>query len=214
MYHAKRKIDHYRNMQPVTPPLPQSTRRSSSWRIRCLIALALVPAIIFGSVTSLRLLGLFRPFYIPVGSMAPALSKRDHVAMEGITFLLRYPRRGDVVVFNSDHIEFLAPQTFYTKRVVGVPGDHLTISNGDLFIDDKLVILSNNEGRIVYDAPPISGSFSLQTNVTVADDCYFLLGDNSTNSFDSRFIGAIPRKEIVGRIIFCYWPPSRIGIVR
>lgn len=145
--------------------------------------------------------------------MAPAVSAGDSVVMEGLTFLVRRPRRGDIVVFKSRHIEGLPPG-FYIKRVAGVPGEHLAISDGKLFIDDKLVILSNDEGQIVYDAPPHSELFSLQTNVVVQDDCYYLLGDNSTNSFDSRYFGSVPGGEIQGRVVFCFWPPSRMGIVR
>jgi signal peptidase I len=54
----------------------------------------------------------------------------------------------------------------------------------------------------------------LQTNLTVPDGCYFLVGDRATNSFDSRSFGCVPRKNINGRICFCYWPPQRIGLVK
>ena len=155
---------------------------------------------------------MLRPFNEPYGSMAPAICGGDHVIMEGVTFLMRSPRRGDIVVFNSDDTGLPGPRTLYIKRVVGMPHDHLLISGGNLFIDDKLVTLSNNEGRIVYDTP--TNWLSLQTNVAVPRGYYYLLGDNSTNSYDSRFFGSIPRKDILGRVVFCYWPFSRIGIVR
>jgi signal peptidase I len=100
------------------------------------------------------------------------------------------------------------------KRIAGEPGDRLRLSNGQLFINDKLVILSNALGKIVYNMPPHTQQSSLNTNVTVPDDCYFLLGDNATNSLDSRFWRSIPRENIVGRVLFCYWPPERVGRVK
>jgi signal peptidase I len=134
--------------------------------------------------------------------------------MEGITFLVRSPHRGDIVVFKSKQTGFSDAGILYEKRIAGMPDDLLLISNGDLFIDDKLVTLSNSVGGIVYAPPPNSELFLQYTNVTVPKDSYFLLGDNSTNSLDSRYFGSIRRSEIVGRLVFCYWPPSRIGIVR
>ncbi|HSY44247.1 MAG TPA: signal peptidase I [Candidatus Acidoferrum sp.] len=185
-----------------------------SWRIKCVIAIALIPGTIIGLLIILRLLGLFHVFYIPYGSMAPAISQGDSIAVEGLTFLMRSPRRGDIVVFKTQDTPPLTPGAFYIKRVAGLPGDHLLISGGELFIDDKLVTLSNNEGEIVYDMPLSASSFLLQTNVTVPDDCYFLLGDNSTNSLDSRFVGSIARNDIKGLAVFCYWPPARIGAIK
>jgi signal peptidase I len=197
----------------IPPPIPQKHRAGLNWRIKCMIAIALIPGTIIGMLIILRLLGLFHVFYIPYGSMAPAVSRGDSIATEGLTFLMRNPRRGDIVVFKSQDTPPLAPG-FYIKRVAGLPGDHLQISDGELLINDKLVTLSNNEGAIVYDMPPNATSFFLQTNVIVPDDCYFLLGDNSSNSLDSRFIGSITRNDIKGLAMFCYWPPARIGVIR
>ena len=196
------------------PPSLQNQRTRLSWRIKCIIALALIPAIVMGALITLRLLGLFYPFYVPTAAMAPAIPAGDGIAMEGLTFLVRNPRRGDIVVFKSAQPPLPAHATFYIKRIVGVPGDHLSISDGKLFIDDRLVILSNDEEKIVYDTPRHPAWFSLQTNVTVPSGCYFLLGDNSTDSLDSRFYGSIPRTDIKGLVVFCYWPPTRIGVVR
>jgi signal peptidase I len=71
--------------------------------------------------------------------------------------------------------------------------------------------MSNSVGEIVYYLPPNVGNFSPQTDVRVPNGCYFVLGDNSTNSFDSRFWGSVPRANIIGRVSFCYWPLQRVG---
>jgi signal peptidase I len=202
-------------MQPTTPPpLPQLSQAAMSRRSKLLIALALIPAFVVGALFVLRICGLVRPFSVPTGAMTPAVSAGDHVVMEGMTFVTRNPRRGDVVVFRTDGIASLPPATFYVKRVAGEPGDHLRISDGKLFVNDKQVSLSNAVGQIVYDLPPHAETFSPKTDLTVPDGCYFVLGDNSTNSFDSRFWGSVPRGNIIGRVSFCYWPPQRAGGVK
>jgi signal peptidase I len=146
--------------------------------------------------------------------MAPTVSPGDHVMMEGLTFLARKPRRGDVAVFKTDGIPRLPAATVYVKRIVGEPGDRLRISDGKLYINDKHVALSNAAGEIAYRLPAGAESTAPQTDVTVPDGQYYVLGDNSTNSSDSRFWGCVPAKNFMGRIAFCFWPPQKAGAVR
>jgi signal peptidase I len=146
--------------------------------------------------------------------MTPTVSPGDHVLMEGLTFLARKPRRGDVAVFKTDGIARLPAATIYVKRIVGEPGDRLRISDGKLYINDKHVALSNAAGEIAYPLPVGAESMASQTDVTVPDGQYYVLGDNSSNSSDSRFWGCVPAKNIMGRIAFCYWPPRKAGVVR
>ncbi len=202
-------------MNQSTPPLLQSTQRTClKRREKVIIALALVPAVFVGTLIVLRIFGLVRPFSVPTGAMTPTISAGDHVMMEGVTFLVRKPRRGDVVVFRTDGIASLPPSTFWVKRVTGEPGDHVRITDGMLYVNDKHVALSNATGEIAYFLPPHAETFPAKTDVTVPDSYYFVLGDNSTNSFDSRFWGSVPHDNIVGRILFCYWPPQRVGWVK
>jgi signal peptidase I len=119
----------------------------------------------------------------------PTVSGGDHVMMEGISYLLHKPRRGDVVVFKTDGIESLLQGQMYIKRMAGEPGDHLQISDGKLFINDERVSLSNQEGEIIYRFPPFSERYMAFTNVTIPAGYLYVLGDNSTNSSDSRSWG-------------------------
>jgi signal peptidase I len=201
-------------MQQAAPPLPKSRQPTMSRRSKLLVGLALIPVFCFGVLVVLRISGLVRPFSVPTGAMTPAVVPGDHLMMEGVTFLFRQPRRGDIVVFKTDGIALLPPATFYFKRVAGEPGDHVRITGGKIFVNDKQVSLSNSVGEIVYDLPPYVGAFSPQTDVIVPRGCYFVLGDNSTNSLDSRFWGSVPRGNIIGRVSFCYWPPKRVGGVK
>ena len=86
--------------------------------------------------------------------------------------------------------------------------------NVKLFVNDKQISLRNALGEIAYDLPPSFAPQATQNEVTVPSGSYFVLGDNSTNSFDSRFWGSVPSGNIVGRVSFCYWPPRRAGAVK
>ena len=183
-----------------------------SRRSRFLLAGALIPGVCLVLLTVLRLCGLLIPYSVPTGGMSPAVSPGDHIVMEGITFLFRPPRRGDIVVFKADGIGSFSPDSKIIKRIAGEPGDHVRIAHERLFINDKLVSLSNALGGIAYYLPP--SSMSSQNEATVPSGCYFVLGDNSTNSYDSRFWGGLPRENIIGRVSFCNWPPKRAGRVK
>lgn len=146
--------------------------------------------------------------------MTPAVSPGDHIMVEGFTFLARKPRRGDLAAFRTDGIAALPAANIYIKRVAGEPGDRLRIADGKLYINDKHVALSNAVGEIAYLLPPGAERMAQLTDVTVPDGQYYVLGDNSTNSSDSRFWGFVPAGNIVGRVAFCYWPPQRAGGVK
>jgi signal peptidase I len=192
---------------------PQHPRGLLNLGQKLLISVAVINGFFLAVLFVLRLFGLIRPFYVPAGSMAPAISAGDHVYMEGLTFLERKPRHGDIVVFKTDGTGLPAGQV-YVKRVAGEPGDHVQILGGKVFVNDTRLALSNKMGEIVYYAPAQAETFSPKTGVIVPAGCYFLLGDNSTNSLDSRYCGPVPRNKILGRILFCYWPLQRVGEVK
>jgi len=200
---------------PGPPPLPEKGRVPLDRRSKVLIGLALVVGVFVVGLGVLRALGLIRPFSVPTGGMAPTIAAGDHVVMEGFTFLARKPGRGDIAVFKTDGIAQLpAPANLYVKRIVGEPGDHVRISEGKLFINDKHVAISNAVGDIAYHLPAGAEVTARQTDVTVPDGQYYVLGDNSTNSSDSRFWGFVPADNILGRVAFRYWPPQRTGGVK
>jgi signal peptidase I len=162
----------------------------------------------------LHVLGFIRRFSVSTGAMTPAVSAGDRVMTEGFSFLFRKPRRGDIVVFKTDGLASVPPGTFYIKRVAGEPGDRLRLADGKLHINDRQVALSNALGEIAYHLPAGSLGMGAKTSLTVPEGHYFMLGDNSTNSFDSRYWGCVPAKSILGRVVFCYAPAGRVGSVR
>lgn len=198
----------------MPPPLPTIREAGIGRRTKVLMTVAAISGVLVVALLGLRVFGLIYPFYIPTGAMAPTVSPGDRVVMEGLTFLGRKPRRGDIIVFRTDEIESLPPATMYVKRVAGEPGEHLRISDGQLYINDTRVTITNDTGKIAYSLPPQMESSGPKTDLTVSQGQYFVLGDNSTDSLDSRFWGCVPAKNVMGRIWLCYWPPQRIGAVR
>ncbi len=159
--------------------------------------------------------GGVRPFRISTGSMMPELTPGDYFVSERITFMARSPLRGDVVLLRAEGLPPLQEGLIYPKRIVGLPGDRLRLAEGKLYVNEKHVAFRNRHGEIAYVGLPGSKYLTSSSNsVTVPDGHYFFLGDNSTNSLDSRACGFLPAKSIWGRPWFCYWPPEHMGVVK
>jgi signal peptidase I len=155
-----------------------------------------------------------KPFRIPSASMASTLRPGDRVLVNRVVYHLRDPHRGDVIVFR--YPKDLA--VVFIKRVVGVPGDTLRVVSGRLFVNghrvsepyvhrtdgllDPTMALLPGDGSA--GAPP---PWSLLRSYTVPRGSYFVMGDNRTDSDDSRDWGVVPRGDIIGEGFFLYWPP-------
>jgi len=146
--------------------------------------------------------------------MSPTLRPADHIIVEGFTYHFREPRRGEIVVFRTDGIPGTPDNQYYMKRVAGEPGEQLKLSDGKLEINGTQVHLSNSVGEIVSQVPPEFERFLTETNLVVPAQAYYVVGDNWTNSLDSRSYGCVPRKNIIGRVYLRYMPPNRAGRVR
>ncbi len=147
--------------------------------------------------------------------MAPAVAAGDHVYVEGVTFKVRGPRRGDLIAFRAVETEQGPKGSVYVKRLAGQPGDRVRITDGKVFINDEHWSLSNAAGEIRYGN--IRSAMFLRIgseSVRVPPGNFFVLGDNTWNSSDSRFWGFLPVENVTGRVTFCYWPPSRIGYIK
>jgi signal peptidase I len=167
-------------------------------------ALLLIPA--FGLLfVLLRVFNLLIPFRVPTGAMAPAVRPGDHVYTEGISYLLGKVERGDIIVFKTDTIsEIPTPRTIFLMRAAGLPGERVRIEDGRLFINDQPASLKNESGEIRY--ANMARLANPATTLTVPEGHYFVLGDTSTNSSDSRYWGFVPQQAVMGRVFFCYWP--------
>jgi signal peptidase I len=126
-------------------------------------------------------------------SMVPTLHDGELVIVSKLHYVLGEPRREDVIVFHLPQ----DPEQEYIKRVIGLPGDHIEISNGEVRVNGELL----DEPYLDY-APVYSGSWD------VPPDSLFVLGDNRNNSSDSHEWGPVPLDYVVGKALLVYWPPD------
>jgi signal peptidase I len=166
---------------------------------------------------------LVQAFYIPSASMEPTLQIGDRVLVNKVVYHIRPLGRGDIIVFTDPHpiaqphrsplsgfwhwlTEGLGvstnPDKDFIKRVIGLPGDTVQIRRGQVMVNG----LALKEPYL----SPIK-DFRDYGPVKVPADNLFVLGDNRTNSNDSRFtLGFVPSRKVVGRAFVIIWPPSRI----
>jgi len=200
------------------------------------------------SICSVLVVGLFiltflaQNFVIPSGSMEKTLLVGDHLVVDRITLaapakwmpFVRYrePKRGDVVVFikpvpDSVDTDGKPQYLFLVKRLVGVPGDHIHLSNGTVIINGvaqeqphAVPTTPENYRDYLDDFPAVpmttdlgaTESWSVQLpslikdgDLVVPPGMFFMMGDNRHDSLDSRYWGFVPRANIVGRPLFNYW---------
>ena len=147
----------------------------------------------------------FQAYRIPTGSMIPTLKIGDHLISNKVVYKLREPLRGEVIIF----IYPKNPRKTFVKRLIGLPGDKVRINDGKIFINGKQITISQIASRYYYPQGPYG-----ENEVKVPKNSFYVLGDNTTNSNDSRFWGFVPEKNLAGKAQFIYWPPWRWGIIR
>ena len=162
---------------------------------------------------------VMKPYAIPSGSMLGTLRPGDRVLVNRVVYRLRQPRRGDVIVFKYPRNQSVV----FIKRVVGVPGDVLAVHAGRLYVDGRrlnepYVHHTNGTTDPTDAASPIAGTtmsspWSLARPFTVPRGAYFVMGDNRTDSDDSRDWGVVPRPDVIGEGFVTYWPVSRWGVL-
>lgn len=140
------------------------------------------------------------PFGITTDSMDPTLRAGDSVLATKFAYRLAEPRRGDVVLFEAPGDD--APTI---KRVVGIPGDTVAVRDGVLFVNGE----KTREDYVDYNLT--DSSFFGPTNVP--EGRVFVMGDNRSNSLDSRSYGPVPEKDLLGEVSLRVWPLNRAGDV-
>ena len=145
--------------------------------------------------------GLIFNFSVVRGSsMAPGIHDGDRILVDHFSYALRDVHRGDIIVLQYP----LDPSLDYLKRVIGLPGDEVEIEGGHVSV---------NGTRL---EEPYVAEQDARTDVhtRVAEDHYFVLGDNRPHSSDSREFGQVPKENLVGKVDLRVWPPARAGILR
>lgn len=138
-------------------------------------------------------------------SMFPSLNNGDNLVVDKLSYHFMDPRRFDIIVFPFQYQK----ETYYIKRIIGLPGETVQIQDGKIYINGKL--LRESYGNEAIRNPGIASG-----TVTLDEDEYFVLGDNRNNSRDSRepSVGNILRSDIIGRAFLRIWPLDRLGFLQ
>jgi signal peptidase I len=156
----------------------------------------IVSAVLCGTVATLYLsLFVYVRVQVPTGSMYPTISLNDKLLVSKNPDVVR----GDIVVFYNEELNLLL-----VKRLVGSPGDRIELISGELFVNGELTeepyVMNNSYEDFLFEVP---------------EGKYLFLGDNRSASFDARFWvnTYIDKSRIVGRVVFRYYPITRIGFL-
>jgi signal peptidase I len=151
---------------------------------------------------------IVQAFKIPTGSMRMTLMEGDRILVSKFIYKFKEPKRGDVIVFVSPEDK----KKDFIKRLIGLPGEKVEISNGTILINGKAVDSDSvMRERYYYNR----GDFGRENQIIqIPDDAYYVLGDNSISSRDSRYWGFMPKKYLIGKAFLIYWPLNRIRVIR
>jgi len=141
-----------------------------------------------------------QPFIVDGESMSPNFHTGQYLIVNELTYHFKEPARGDVIVLRYP----LDPSRFFIKRIIGLPGDHLSIQDGKVFITNA----ANPNG--FYDNEPYEGQPTFPAgpynNITLKVGQYFVMGDNRAGSDDSRTWGIVPKANIIGHVVLRLFP--------
>jgi signal peptidase I len=146
---------------------------------------------------------LMQPFLVSGASMEPNFDTGNYLLIDELTYRLRAPERGEVVVFRYPN----DPSVFYIKRIIALPGERIVLNNGDI----KIFNAAHPEG-FRPDESYLNSSLKTTGNmdITLDSDHYFVMGDNRPFSFDSRSWGPLPKANIIGIVRLRLFPIESI----
>ena len=173
---------------------------------RSLISLLVAVVLIFGLAYVLREY-VIQGYSIPSGSMESTIMTGDTVFSEQISYLMRDIERGDIVTFKDPEIA----GRVLIKRVIATGGETVDIQNGDVYINGSPLSEPYVEGK---ETMPLSHTLdTVSYPYTVPQGSIWVMGDNRTNSQDSRYFGSVPDKNVYGRAFMTYWPLNHFGLL-
>lgn len=170
-----------------------------------------VKSIIIAAFIAVLLMQLIVPTVVREHSMEPSFYGGDYLIVGKISYKLTEPKRGDVIIFKSDipmnPDEPSQSKKLLIKRIIGLPGDVINISDNEVSINGKVI-----------DEPYINegGTPGDVVNYVVPKDNYFVMGDNRTVSIDSRRneVGPVQKDRIVGKALIRLYPFNKIGLIK
>ena len=170
------------------------------------ILVLLTGGIYFAPVLYVRT-NLVQVFKVRTRAMVPTLRPNDRIMIDRRAYFKSKPQRGDIVVFLPPHNR----KKYYVKRIIGMPGENLEIKDGAVYVNDKKIDTPNITSIFYYNQGPYAKKGQ---KITIPANKYYVLGDNSISSLDSRFWGFVDADDIIGKVTKIYWPPERSGKIK
>lgn len=169
-------------------------------RFAGLVEVVKVVAVVLLSAIIIRTF-VFQPFVVEGSSMEGNFHNGEYLFIEKVSYKLKSPKRGDVVVFRYPR----DVRYNYIKRVIGLPGERVRITNGQVSINDKVLTeeyVTAGQPTLIDNKPELNYEITLESNQ------YFMLGDNRAHSSDSREWGPLDKRFIIGRSALVLYPQS------
>lgn len=184
-------------MRQVAQEQNEKMKGTRSWRIFDTVMFLLFAVTVVLAIHTF----IFEPIRVEGTSMYPTLLNKEHMAVEKVTYLFNEPKRGDILI-----CYYPGYTKSCVKRLIGLPGDTVKIYAGQVFVNGEELDESEYWTDIIERSTD---------EVTVPNNCYFVMGDNRNYSKDSRnnSVGCIPRYRIVGRVFGVMWPFSKIRLI-
>lgn len=183
---------------------PEQEVEAVSW-IKEMLSLLGTMAVAAGLVLLLKEFVIINAL-IPSGSMENTIMPGDRLIGNRLAYLSEEPKRGDIVIFLYPDDE----SQLFVKRVIGLPGEKVTIEDAKVYIGEEEVLLEEDylKDEWVID----NGSYSFE----IPEDSYLVLGDNRNNSKDARYWqnAYVEGDKILGKAVFRYWPFDSIGVLK
>lgn len=200
--------DIYPDAEPETRPAPAPTKTRSLVEWIIVVVGAVLVALIIKTF-------VMQAFFIPSESMVPTLKINDRVLVNKLSYRLHDVNRGDIIVFERPEGESNDQVKDLIKRVIALPGESVVINDNKIYINGQQLAEPYLPAGTINTPGP--GGATWTHKCTTDDPCVvpegavWVMGDNRTNSKDSRYIGPIPEDKIVGRAFVTVWPFDRIG---
>jgi signal peptidase I len=183
------------NQEPLAEEVQQPATETTNWKR---FFLDIIETLVLAVILFIGINSVSARVRVDGFSMRPTLEDGEFVLVSKMTYWLGEFERGDIIVFHFP----LNPEEELVKRIIGLPGDRISVQNGQVFLNGQLL----NEDYIAQ-SPAYSGEW------VVTEGFLFVLGDNRNNSNDSKDWGLLPQENVVGKAVVIYWPPPMWGVL-
>lgn len=183
----------------------QHAKEEQPGLFRSFLSFLIMVAVVFAAAWLLRTF-VIAPYQIPSGSMEHTIEISDKLFSEKISYYFRGPNPGEIVTFEDPEVEGRT----LIKRCIAVAGQTIDLQDGAVYVDGQRLDEPYTNGLESYPLATAPG-VALEYPCTIPEGHIWVMGDNRTNSADSRYFGPISEESVTGHAVFIYWPINRVG---